>query len=135
MQYVYNKYGRDRAGIVATVITYRAKSAIREVGKALGLSEDMIGALSGAVWGWSTQGIPAADLKEIGLDPSERTLQLALNLAGTLIGFPRHLSQHTGGFVITKGRLDSVAPIGNAAMAVSSQRQRLFGMVPRSDQG
>ncbi len=116
MQYVYNKYGRDRAGIVATVITYRAKSAIREVGKALGLSEDMIGALSGAVWGWSTQGIPAANLKEIGLDPSDRTLQLALNLAGTLIGFPRHLSQHTGGFVITKGRLDSLAPIGNAAM-------------------
>ncbi|MGA7328073.1 MAG: error-prone DNA polymerase [Rhodomicrobium sp.] len=116
MQYVYNKYGRDRAGIVATVITYRAKSAIREVGKALGLSEDMIGALSGTVWGWSSQGIPSAHLKEIGLDPSDRTLQLALNLAGTLIGFPRHLSQHTGGFVITKGRLDSVVPIGNAAM-------------------
>jgi error-prone DNA polymerase len=116
MQYVYNKYGRDRAGIVATVITYRAKSAIREVGKALGLSEDMIGALSGTVWGWSSEGIPAAHLKEIGLDPSDRTLQLALRLAGTLIGFPRHLSQHTGGFVITKGRLDSVVPIGNAAM-------------------
>jgi error-prone DNA polymerase len=116
MQYVYNKYGRDRAGIVATVISYRAKSAIREVGKALGLSEDVIGALSGTVWGWSSEGIPAAHLKEIGLDPSDRTLQLALHLAGTLIGFPRHLSQHTGGFVITKGRLDTVVPIGIAAM-------------------
>ncbi len=116
MQYVYRKYGRQRAGIVATVISYRSKSAIRDVGKALGLSEDMIGALSGMIWGWSSVGVSPNQLHEIGLDPSDRTLQLALHSAQVLTGFPRHLSQHTGGFVITKGPLDSVVPIGNAAM-------------------
>jgi error-prone DNA polymerase len=117
MQYVYRKYGRERAGIVATVISYRAKSAIREVGKALGLSEDMIGALSGMIWGWSTVGVAEAQLRELGLDPTDRNLRLALHLAQELTGFPRHLSQHTGGFVITRGPLDTIIPIGNAAMA------------------
>jgi error-prone DNA polymerase len=116
MQYVYRKYGRGRAGIVATVISYRAKSAIRDVGKALGLSEDMIGALSGMIGGWSSVGVSPDQLREIGLDPSGRSLQLALHCAQTLTGFPRHLSQHTGGFVITKGPLDTIIPIGNAAM-------------------
>jgi error-prone DNA polymerase len=116
MQYVYRKYGRQRAGIVATVITYRAKSAIREVGKALGLSEDMIGALSGMIWGWSSVGVAETQLRELGLDPADRTLQLAIRLAQELTGFPRHLSQHTGGFVITRGPLDTIIPIGNAAM-------------------
>jgi error-prone DNA polymerase len=116
MQYIYRKYGRQRAGIVATVITYRAKSAIREVGKALGLSEDMIGALSGMIWGWSSVGVAEAQLRELGLDPADRTLQLAIRLAEELTGFPRHLSQHTGGFVITRGPLDTIIPIGNAAM-------------------
>jgi error-prone DNA polymerase len=116
MQYVYDKYGRDRAGIVATVITYRAKSAIRDVGKAMGLSEDVVTALSGTIWGWSSQGVAPEHLREAGLDPVDRTLRLALHLAQTLIGFPRHLSQHTGGFVITKGPLDTIIPIGNAAM-------------------
>jgi error-prone DNA polymerase len=116
MRYVYDKYGRDRAGIVATVITYRAKSAIRDVGKAMGLSEDIITALSGTIWGWSSQGVAPEHLKEAGLDPADRTLRLAIHLAQTLIGFPRHLSQHTGGFVITKGPLDTIIPIGNAAM-------------------
>jgi error-prone DNA polymerase len=116
MQYVYDKYGRDRAGIVATVITYRAKSAIRDVGKAMGLSEDIVTALSGTIWGWSSEGVAPEHLKEAGLDPADRTLRLAIHLAQTLIGFPRHLSQHTGGFVITKGPLDTIIPIGNAAM-------------------
>ncbi len=116
MQYVYGKYGRDRAGIVATVITYRAKSAIREVGKALGLSEEVISALSGMMWWWSTKGIEDSQIREVGLDPSDRTLQLAVRLARELTGFPRHLSQHTGGFVITRGLLEDIVPIGNAAM-------------------
>ena len=116
MQYVYRKYGRRRAGIVATVISYRAKSAIRDVGKALGLSEDMIGALSGTIWGWSSKGVAEDHLRELGLDPADRNLRLALHLAQELTGFPRHLSQHSGGFVITRGPLDAIVPIGNAAM-------------------
>ncbi len=117
MQYVYEKYGRDRAGIVATVITYRAKSAIREVGKALGLSEEVIGALSGMMWWWSSKGVEDSHIREVGLDPADRNLRLAVRLARELTGFPRHLSQHTGGFVITRGLLEDIVPIGNAAMA------------------
>ena len=117
IQYIYRKYGRDRAGIAATVISYRARSAIREVGKALGLSRDAVGALAGTVWGWSGEGVCAAYVREIGLDPHDRTLALALKLARQIIGFPRHLSQHVGGFVITRGPLSEVVPIANAAMA------------------
>src|SRR5690606_24094262 len=98
------------------VITYRARSAIREVGRALGLSEDAIGALSGTVWGWSSTGVDKEHVRELGLDPEDPNLAPALLLAHELIGFPRHLSQHTGGFVITRGPLDAVIPIGNAAM-------------------
>ncbi len=116
IQHVYEKYGRDRAGIVATVITYRAKSAIREVGKALGLSEEVIGALSGMMWWWSSNGVEEKHIREIGLDPGDRNLRLAVRLARELTGFPRHLSQHTGGFVITRGSLEEIVPIGNAAM-------------------
>ena len=116
IQYIYQKYGRDRAGIAATVISYRARSAIREVGKALGLSLDTVGALAGTVWGWSSEGVRADYVREIGLDPSDRTLGLALKLAREIIDFPRHLSQHVGGFVITRGPLSEVVPIGNAAM-------------------
>lgn len=116
MQYIYAKYGRHRAGLVATVITYRDKMAIREVGKALGLSGDVIGALSGMLAWWSN-GVTEADIRAVGLDPTDRTLGMAVRLAGELAGFPRHLSQHTGGFVITRGRLDDTIPIGNAAMA------------------
>ena len=116
MQYVYRKYGRDRAGIVATVITYRAKSAIREVGKALGLSEEVIGALAGMMWWWSSKGVEDSHIREVGLDPGDRTLRLAVRLARELTGFPRHLSQHTGGFVITRRLLEDIVPIGNAAM-------------------
>src|SRR5947207_3027462 len=117
IQYIYDKYGRDRAGIAATVICYRARGAIREVGKALGLSEDVVAALAGIVWGWSNEGIADARVREAGLDPRDRNLRLALDLASELIGFPRHLSQHVGGFVITRGPLSELVPIENAAIA------------------
>jgi error-prone DNA polymerase len=116
IQYVYRKYGREHAGIAATVIHYRSRSAIREVGKALGLSEDAVSALSSGIWGWSDGGIEPELARERGLDPDEPRLRLALGLARELIGFPRHLSQHVGGFVLTKSRLDEVVPIANAAM-------------------
>ncbi|RMF06580.1 MAG: error-prone DNA polymerase, partial [Alphaproteobacteria bacterium] len=116
IQYIYSKYGRSRAGIAATVITYRARSAVREVGRALGLSEDAISALSGTVWGWSNRGVRPEHVRELGLDPDDPTLARALALTRALIGFPRHLSQHTGGFVITRGQLDEIIPIANAAM-------------------
>jgi error-prone DNA polymerase len=117
IQYVYKKYGRDRAGLAATVICYRARGAIREVGKVMGLSGDVVAALAGIVWGWSNEGIGDQRVREAGLDPADRTLRLALDLAGQLIGFPRHLSQHVGGFVITRGPLSELVPIENAAMA------------------
>ena len=116
IQYIYTKYGRERAGIAATVITYRARSAIREVGKAMGLSEDAVGALAGTVWGWSSDGIEERAIREAGLDPADPTLMAAAELARELIGFPRHLSQHVGGFVITKGALCELVPIENGAM-------------------
>jgi error-prone DNA polymerase len=115
IQYIYRRYGRHRAGIAATVITYRWRSAIREVAKALGLSADIAGALSGAVWGWD-ESVDAGRLREVGLDPGDARLTLAVRLARALTGFPRHLSQHVGGFVITRGPLDALIPIGNAAM-------------------
>ncbi len=117
IQYIYEKYGRDRAGLTATVICYRGRGAIREVGKALGLSEDRVAALSGALWGWSREGLDAATVRELGLDPADRRLALALELAHELIGFPRHLSQHVGGFVMTRDLLSELVPIENAAMA------------------
>jgi error-prone DNA polymerase len=116
IQYIYDKYGRDRAGLTATVIHYRARSAVRDVGKALGLSLDAVGALAGQVWGRSGEGVDEARVRELGLDPNERTLRLVLGLTRQLIGFPRHLSQHVGGFVITRGPLCEVVPIENAAM-------------------
>jgi error-prone DNA polymerase len=116
IQYIYEKYGRDRAGLTATFICYRGRGAIREVGKALGLSEDRVAALSGALWGWSREGLDAATVRELGLDPADRRLDLALRLAHELIGFPRHLSQHVGGFVMTRGLLSELVPIENAAM-------------------
>ncbi len=117
IQYIYGRYGRDRAGLAATVICYRARSAIREVGKAFGLSDDTVGTLAGMLWGWSNQGVTETDARRAGLDPADPHLAKVLALARELIGFPRHLSQHVGGFVITRGRLDEVVPIENAAMA------------------
>jgi len=116
IQYIYQKYGRDRAGLAATVITYRARSAIRDVGKAMGLSEDVVGAMARMTWGWSSKGVAADEVRQAGLDPDDPLIAMALSLAGELIGFPRHLSQHVGGFVITRGALEEVVPIQNAAM-------------------
>ncbi len=116
IQYIYQRFGRHRAGLTATVICYRTRGAIREVGKALGLSPDVTAALAGSVWGWSVEGIDPAALTENGLDPGDKRLRLAIALSRELIGFPRHLSQHPGGFVITRGRLDEMAPVENAAM-------------------
>jgi len=116
IQFIYQRYGRDRAGLAATLITYRARSAIREVGKVMGLSGDVVAALSGMVWGWSSERLMDQRVREAGLDPTDRNLRLALDLAGALIGFPRHLSQHVGGFVITRGPLSELVPIENAAM-------------------
>ncbi|MBO9421845.1 error-prone DNA polymerase [Labrenzia sp. R4_2] len=116
IQYIYAKYGRERAGLAATVITYRSRSALREVGKVFGLSEDAIASLAGTVWGRASAGTEEAQVREAGLDPSDPLITQMLELARTLIGFPRHLSQHVGGFVITRGRLDEVIPIQNAAM-------------------
>ena len=117
IQYIYEKYGRDRAGMTAVVSCYRARGAMREVGKALGLSRDTVTALAGQVWGWSSDGIDEDQVREVGLDPRDRRLRLALTLAAELIGFPRHLSQHVGGFVISRGPLCETVPIENAAMA------------------
>ena len=116
IQYIYAKYGRHRAGIAATVVTYRSRSAVREVGKALGLSQDVIGVLASTIWGWSSKGVEESNFLEIGLDPSDPNLKKTVWLTQQLVGFPRHLSQHTGGFVITRGSLDEIIPIANAAM-------------------
>ncbi|CAN7645040.1 error-prone DNA polymerase [Phenylobacterium sp. LjRoot225] len=117
MQYVYRRYGRDRAAIVATVIHYRPRMAIRQVGKALGLTEDITAALAGVVWGSYGDGVPDEHIRQAGLDPDAPEIRRATALAQQLLGFPRHLSQHVGGFVLTKRRLDETVPIGNAAMA------------------
>ncbi|MGV8839342.1 MAG: error-prone DNA polymerase [Bauldia sp.] len=116
IQYIYGKYGREHAGIAATVISYRSRSAIREVGKAFGLSDDAIGMLSGSIWGWSTEGVKPEEAKRVGLDPEARNVRQTLERTKELLEAPRHLSQHVGGFVITKDRLDEVTPVANAAM-------------------
>ncbi len=116
MQYVFRKYGYDHAGIAATVITYRSRSAAREVGKAFGLSEDAVGALAGNVWGWSSNAVDGADARLAGLDPEEATIGQMLEMSRAIISFPRHLSQHVGGFLITRSRLDEVVPILHSAM-------------------
>jgi DNA-directed DNA polymerase III PolC len=117
IQHIYERYGRHRAGLCATVIHYRGKRAIREVGRAMGLSDDTISGLSSQLWGFfSTRGIEAERMREIGLDPGDRRLAQTLELVHEINGFPRHLSQHVGGFIITEGRLDELVPIENAAM-------------------
>ena len=116
IQYIYTKYGRERAGLAATVIHYRTRMAVREVGKALGLTEDTIATLVATVWGWRSDGLEQKHIREAGLDPDDPRLSLAIRLAAELTGFPRHLSQHVGGFVITRGPLSELVPIANAAM-------------------
>lgn len=116
IQWIYDRYGRHRAGLTATVIHFRTRAAIREVGRAMGLSADLIAALAGVQWGWSARAPGAEALREMGLDPAEPRLARTMRLVAGIIGFPRHLSQHVGGFVITRGRLDELCPIENAAM-------------------
>jgi error-prone DNA polymerase len=116
IQYIYERYGRARAGIVGTVIRYRPRSAIREVGKVLGLTDDITGRIAGTVWGSYGSTLPHEYLRQAGLDPDNPVIALAMNLATRILGFPRHLSQHVGGFVLARGRLDDIVPIGNAAM-------------------
>jgi len=116
MQYVFRRYGRHRAAIVATVIHYRPRSAIRDVGKALGLTEDVTAALADTVWGSWGEGLDDRQIRQAGFDPQNGMIRRAVELATELIGFPRHLSQHVGGFVLTQDRLDTYVPIGNAAM-------------------
>ena len=116
IQYVYDRYGRHRAAICATVICYRKRSAIRDVGKALGLTEDVTSALANTVWGSWGDGLQDEHVKAAGLRPEDGRLTLALELTRELMGFPRHLSQHVGGFVLTQKPLVETVPIGNAAM-------------------
>ena len=116
IQYIYERYGRSRAAIAATVVHYRSRSAIREVGKALGLSEDITSRLSSTVWGsWSTKD-PDKRFGETGLDPENAEIARLGALVQQILEFPRHLSQHVGGFVLTQDRLDETVPIHNAAM-------------------
>ena len=116
MQWVFETYGRDHAALCSTVIRYRAKGALRDVGKALGLPEDLIGTLSGQLWSWSEQGVEQRHVEELNLNLADRRLRLTLDLARQLMGAPRHLSQHPGGFVLTHDRLDDLVPIEPAAM-------------------
>ena len=116
MQWIFDTYGRDRAALCSTVIRYRTKGAVRDVGKALGLSEDLIKMLSSQVWGWSEEGVEANHVEDLTLNLSDRRLRLTLDLARQLMGAPRHLSQHPGGFVLTHDRLDELVPIEPAAM-------------------
>src|SRR5690606_13927410 len=117
IQHIYREYGRHRAGLCATVIHYRPRMAIREVGKAMGLSEDVTSSLARTVWGGHGREIDEQHvLRETGLDLSDPHLRRVLKLTGEMIGMPRHLSQHVGGFILTDGLLTETVPIGNGAM-------------------
>jgi error-prone DNA polymerase len=116
IQHIYEKYGRDRAGIAATVIHYRPRSAIREVGKVMGLSEDVCGALASTIWGHMEAELEEGRANDAGLDLSDPHLKRTMKLAEQLIGMPRHLSQHVGGFILTERPLTETVPIGNGAM-------------------
>ncbi|TDJ38957.1 MAG: error-prone DNA polymerase, partial [Gammaproteobacteria bacterium] len=116
IQYIYEKYGRDRAALAATVITYRPRSALRDVGKMLGLSDLQVGRLSRSMQWWDGKQVDESRILEAGLRPDSPVIKRLLYLVGELIGFPRHLSQHVGGFVIARGLLSELVPIENAAM-------------------
>lgn len=116
MQYIYNKYGRDRAAVVATVTQQHHKGAIRDVGKAMGLSVDTIGRLSGLIWDFKDEGFDRNRIISQGINPDDPTIRKVLQLTEQFIGFPRQLGQHTGGFVITDGKLSDLCPILNARM-------------------
>ena len=117
IQHIYARYGRHRAGLCATVIHYRGKRAVREVGRAMGLTEDTLSAMASQIWGFgAAKGMTDQRLAEIGLDPADKRLHQTMALIEEIQGFPRHLSQHVGGFIITEGRLDELVPIENATM-------------------
>ncbi len=116
IQYIYEKYGRDRAALAATVITYRPRSALRDVGKVLGLSDLQVGRLSRSMQWWDGKQVDESRILEAGLRPDSPVIRRLLYLVGELIGFPRHLSQHVGGFVISNGLLSDLVPVENAAM-------------------
>ena len=117
IQWIYETYGRNHSALTAVVQRYRARGAVRDVGKALGLPEDLTSSLAGLVWGWSAEGVGEKQVAELNLDLADRRLRLTLDLARKLIGVPRHMSQHPGGFVLTHDRLDDLVPIEPAAMA------------------
>ena len=116
IQYIYGKYGRERAALTATVITYRARSALRDVGKALGLDLSEVDRLAKSMAWWDGRQAMPRRLAEAGFDPESASMQRLFELVTTLLGFPRHLSQHTGGFVISRGPLSHLVPVENAAM-------------------
>ena len=116
IQWIYNTYGRHRAALCATIIRYRGRGAVRDVGKALGLTEDVTGALASQVWSWSEEGVAEEHAAALNFNMEDRRLRLTLDLARVLIGFPRHMSQHPGGFVLTENRLDDLVPIEPASM-------------------
>ena len=117
IQYLYEKYGRERAGMTAEIISYRGRSAVRDVGKAMGLGLDAVDALAKRLEGWSSGAPLDEQVREAGLDPTDRTVRLVVALTRELLGFPRHLSQHVGGMVMTRGPLCELVPIENASMA------------------
>jgi error-prone DNA polymerase len=117
IQWIYNTYGRHRAALCATIIRYRGRGAVRDVGKAMGLTEDVTGALASQVWSWSEEGVAEEHAAALNFNMQDRRLRLTLDLARALIGFPRHMSQHPGGFVLTEDRLDDLVPIEPASMA------------------
>ncbi|MFN5171273.1 MAG: error-prone DNA polymerase [Cyclobacteriaceae bacterium] len=117
MQYIYTKYGRDRAAVVATVTELHHKGAIRDVGKVMGLSADTITRLSGLIWSFSEDGFDRDRIRSQGINPDDPLIRKVLELTAQYMGFPRQLGQHTGGFVITQGRLSDLCPILNARMA------------------
>jgi len=117
IQYIYEQYGRDKAALTAEVVTYQARSAIRDVCKAFGISLDVTDKLATSVHRWTGGAVTADSLRELGLNPYDHTIQNALTIANELIGFPRHLSQHVGGFIISQTPLNQIVPIINASMA------------------
>ncbi|WP_440996948.1 error-prone DNA polymerase [Arhodomonas sp. SL1] len=117
IQYIYRKYGRDRAALAATVITYRPRSALRDVGKALGLDHAQVERLASAMQWWDGGDIADERVREAGLDPASPLVRRVITVAREILGFPRHLSQHVGGFVISRGPLAELVPTENAAMA------------------
>ena len=116
IQWIYQTYGRHRAALCATIIRYRGRGAVRDVGKALGLTEDVTSALASQVWSWSEEGVAEEHAAALNFNLEDRRLRLTMDLARALMGFPRHMSQHPGGFVLTEERLDDLVPIEPAAM-------------------